>query len=125
MPSSFDSTDLFNSGPHRFHLGPFGEQLLLSATIDPTTAGYQAIGHLDALVTVRGRLIADDDAALWALIDAIADKLTHPPLAADLVDHHGHEFKEFAFVSFTPSDRTDRGQRVSLAYEAKFMKFGG
>ena len=125
MPSSFDSTDLFGSGPHRFHLGPFGQQIIQRTTLDPGQAGTQAIGPLDADIRVRGRLVADDDSALWSLINTIAAKLTDPPTVANLNDLHGHSFKDFAFISFTPADRIDRGSKVSMAYEARFIHFGG
>jgi len=125
MPSSFDSTDLFGSGPHRFLVRAFGEQLLHKADADPYAAGEQAIGKLDGEVLVRGRLVAADESGLWGLVDAIAAKLTDPPLVADLVDLHGREFKDYSFISFTPRHPIDRGRTFSLAYEARFVHFGG
>jgi len=125
MPSSFASTDLFSSGPHRFSFGPAGEQLLLRAALDPYSAGSQGIGQADTPITVRGRLIADDDASLWTLIDAITAMLTHDPTIGDLIDDHGRTFKDAAFISFHSADRIDRGHKTSLAYEARFLKYGG
>jgi hypothetical protein len=125
--SSFDSADLFGSGPHRFSLGPRGQQLALNIDTEasPTAAGLQAIGNLDGEVIVRGRLIAADDAALQTLIGAVAAKLTEPPVVANLIDNHANTYSDVAFISFTQADRTDRARQVSLAYTARFLKFRG
>lgn len=122
--SSFDSANLFGSGPHRFSVGPRGQQLARLSDIDddPASAGSQAIGAADIDVLVRGRLIADDDADLQAQIDAISAKLN---VQANLIDHHDHTYGDVTFISFAAADRTDRGRAVSLAYTARFVKFRG
>ena len=125
MPSSFNSTDLFNSGPHRFILGPEGDQVIPNSAIAPTNPGTQAIGPLDGTVLVRGRLVADSDEGLWTLIKAIEDQLTDPPTAADIIDSHDHTFKSMSFVSFTPLAPFDRGRTISVPYQALFTHFGG
>jgi hypothetical protein len=124
MPSSFAGADLFNSGPHRFFVGPLGDQLIEQTTLSPTDSGRQAIGPLDGVITVRGRLVADTDDDLWTLIDAIADKLTDPPTAGDLIDSHSRTFKNISFISFTPKSPIDRGRQRSLEYQALFTLFG-
>lgn len=125
LSSSFNGDDLFGSGPHRFHLGPVGRQVVQRTTIDPTYSGTQDIGPLDGDILIRGRLIAADEAELWTLIDTITGKLTDPPTIADLLDHRARLFKNFAFVSFTPMGRTDRAGKTTLAYKARFTKSGG
>ncbi len=125
MPSSFNSTELFNSGPHRFHLGPCGEQLIEQTALDPTTPGRQAIGPLDGSVTVRGRLVAATDADLWSILESIQDQLTDPPTTADLIDSNAHTFSDMSFISFTPLAPFERGRTVSVPYEAIFTHFGG
>ena len=122
MPSSFNSLDLFSSGPHRFLPGPTGDQLIERAALDPTQSGTQAIGPLDATVLIRGRLVAESDAALWSLINAIATSLTDPPTAADLIDTHAHTYSGMAFISFKPTGPIDRGRQISLPYEANFIR---
>jgi hypothetical protein len=122
--STFDSADLFGSGPHRFSLGIRGQQLARNSdvTADPASAGLQAIGSLDGEVLVRGRLVAADDAGLQALIDAIAAKLD---VESNLVDNHSNTYADVTFISFAAADRTDRGRDVSLGYTARFLKFRG
>lgn len=125
--SSFAGEYIFDSGPHRVVVGARGEQLARSADVagDPSVAGEQAVGPLDGQVLVRGRLVADTDDALTALVESIQAMLTHPPMVGDLIDNHSATLKDVSFVSFTPADRVDRGARVSLGYVARFVKFGG
>lgn len=123
MPSSYNSQDLFGSGPHRFTQAPLGEYVLRNAVIDPFQAGSQAIGPLELTITVRGRLVAADETALWELRDTIALQLNDPPTVAELVEPGGRTWNNMAFVNFTPGDRTDRGRTVSLAYTATFIRF--
>jgi len=124
MPSSFNTLDLFSSGPHRFIVGPMGSQLIENTLIAPTTPGRQAIGPQDGDVTIRGRLIAGSDEDLWSLITAITEQITDPPTAADLVDSNAHSFKNMSFISLTLLAPFDRARQTSVPYEAKFTQFG-
>ena len=125
MPATFNAQPLFSSGPHRFQEGPTGEQLLSNGRLFPTNPGSQPIGPLEPTVTIRGRLVAPTESALWALRDAIAAQLTHPPTRADLTDHRGRTWPDMDFVNFTPADRTDRGRVFSLTYQATFTRLQG
>jgi hypothetical protein len=122
--SSFNSVDLFSSGPHRFIVGPMGSQLIENTLVSPTSPGKQSIGSLDGDIIVRGRLIADSEEDLWALLDIIATQLTTPPTAGDLLDEHDHAFKSRAFVSFNMLAPFDRARQISVPYEARFTRFG-
>ena len=123
MPSSYNNQDLFGSGPHRFSQSPLGAYVLRNAVVNPFQAGSQAIGPLELIITVRGRLVAADEAALWELRDTIALQLNDPPTVAELVEPAGRAWNNMSFVSFAPGDRTDRGRVVSLAYAATFIRF--
>lgn len=123
MPSSFNAQNLFGSGPHRFAQAPLGEYVLRNAVLNPLQPGSQPVGPLELIITVRGRLVADDDPGLWELRDTIALQLNDPPTTGDLVELNGRTWSDMAFVSFAPADRTDRGRRVSLAYTATFIRF--
>lgn len=124
MASTFKGIGLFNSGPHRFSRKPVGEFVLsvFAATGTPA-AGSLPIGPLELVIEVRGRLVAGDDAGLWALRDAVGAQLTDPPQKGTLVDHHGKSFADMSFVEFEEEDRTDRGALVSVAYTARFVRF--
>ncbi len=120
--STFNELDLFGSGPHRFAQLTLGEYLLVNARVDPYQAGSTAVGPLELAITVRGRLVAESEADLWALRDDIAALLTHPPTVAQLKEDAGRTWDNMSFVAFTPADRTDRARAVSLAYEATFIR---
>ena len=124
MPSSFNSLDLFSSGPHRFIVGTMGSQLIENTLISPTSPGRQSIGSLDGDITIRGRLIADSEDDLWSLIDTIAAELTTPPTAGDLVDQHDRTFKSRSFIAFSLLAPFDRARQLSVPYEARFTRFG-
>ncbi len=124
MPSSFNSLDLFSSGPHRFFVGPMGSQLVQRSLLDLANAGRQPVGPLDGDATIRGRLIASTDADLWSIIDAITAQLTFPPTAADLIDLHGRTFKNVSFISIELLAPFDRAREISVPYEARFTQFG-
>jgi hypothetical protein len=121
--SSFNDIDLFGSGPHRFSEAPLGEYVLVNARVDPFQAGSQPIGPLELTIIVRGRLVADSENDLWALRDAIAEQLTHPPQTGALKEGSGRDWEDISFVNFTCADRTDRGRKVSISYTATFTRF--
>lgn len=123
MPSSFKSLDLFGSGPHRFAIARQGQALQSELFSTPPGPGTSYFGLVELQVIVTGRLVAADDAALWALRDAITDELLEDPVPGTLIDLHGREWEDLSFVGFVAADRTDRGRVVSMGYEAKFVKF--
>lgn len=123
MASSFKGLDLFGSGPHRFAVGRQGQAVTSELFAVPPASGSRYLGLVELEVTVVGRLVAATDAALWALRDSITAELLDPPDPGTLIDHHGRSWADLSFIGFTPADRTDRGRLVSLAYEARFLKF--
>lgn len=122
MPSSYKSLNLFGSGPHRFHVGPQGLQLVLNVDLGTAAGGTVNLGLLEWDVFIRGRLIAANDAALWVLRDAITAQITNPPVPGTLIDHHGRTWTNRSLVKFTSADRTDRGRLVSIGYVAQFRE---
>ena len=72
---------------------------------------------------VRGRLIADDDAALWVLRDAITALAVFPTDPGELIDLHGRTWSAMTLHLFETADRVDRGRRVSVGYVATFRQF--
>lgn len=123
MPSSFAGESIFDSGPHRFRRLPLGLQVVPVMALDGVSPGSVALGNLELIIEVRGRLLAPSDADLDVLLDAVAALLTYPPTQGDLIDHHGRTYEGVSFVRFEPADRTDRGRTVSLAYTARFIRF--
>ncbi len=120
--SSFKGIDLFGSGPHRFIEGSAGQQMIARIALGTPVSGSVSLGDQEQVVTVRGRLIADEDALLWDQIDDIKTQLAAWNTPGTLEDHHGHTWNPINFVRFEPAEVVDRGRRVSLEYEATFIK---
>ncbi|MEK6701971.1 MAG: hypothetical protein AABZ53_06895 [Planctomycetota bacterium] len=123
MPSTFKGLNLFASGPHRFMVGKQGPFVFSLSALGSPSAESIASGVVELDVTVKGRLIAANDTALWALKGAITAQLLDPPTAGTLIDSHAHSFADMSFISFVEGDRTDRGRAVTLAYVALFRRF--
>lgn len=123
MGSTYGGEGIFNSGPHRFSEETVGEYVLINRAVDPLLAGSTPIGALEQRVTVRGRLVADDEAGLWALRAAVGVKLVGPPSKATLVDHGGKTYEEMSFTEFEVDNTVDKGRKVSVGYVARFIRF--
>lgn len=123
MASSFNAQNIFGSGPHRFRVLAEGEAILMNSRLNPLQAGSIAIGPLELMVTVTGRLIAPTGTALWTLRDAVTALLTDPPTSGTLVDPHGRSWTDMSFVRFETGTQTDRGRVVSIGYTATFVRF--
>ncbi len=123
MSTTFAGQSLFNSGPHRFDIGPAGRHLTqpLRGSNFNTYTRDDAPLELDIIQT--GRLIATTESALWALYDAVKAKAEAPTTGA-LVDHSGRSWPSMTLVSFDPAAPVDRGRVFSLAYRARYLKFG-
>ncbi len=122
MASSFKGLDLFGSGPHRFHQGEQGQVLINGAVIGFFGPQTFAQGLIELEVFVTGRLIAQNESALWQLRDAITAQLLHPPAPGTLIDLHARQWLDMSFVSLLEQDRTDRGREWTLGYVATFRK---
>ena len=122
MGSTFKGNDLFGSGPHVFEVGRQGRRVVsLSAiTGDPSIAGTIESGDFELRVTVKGRLVALSESALWALRDAIAADAEFEVAGGDLVDHHGRTWAGVKLFSVEWGGEIDRGRVLSIGYEAFF-----
>jgi hypothetical protein len=123
MPTTFKNLELFSSGPHRLSVARQGQALMSELFDNPPAPGTRYIGLVELRITITGRLIAADEAALWVLRDAITAQLLHPPIPGMLVDLHGRAWADMSFIRFQPAESTDRGRLVSLAYTARFLRF--
>lgn len=122
--SSFKGQNLFGSGPHRFFVGRRGYVVTPNA-FEP--GGGQGSGIRDTReldVWVRGRLVANSEAALWALREAIAAEFVNPAVSGTLIDSAGRTFEKITLVRYVEEEVRDRGRVFSMGYEVQFRKFG-
>ena len=122
MGSSFKGTDLFGSGPHVFELGRQGRRIVSLAALsgDPSIEGTIESGDHELRVTVKGRLVAESESALWALRDAIAAEAAFEVAGGNLVDHHGRTWSGVKLFWVEWDGAVDRGRTWSIGYEALF-----
>ncbi len=122
MGSSFKGIDLFGSGAHRFEVGRQGRRVVSLSAIagDPSVAGFAEFGDLELRIEVRGRLVADDDAGLWVLRDAIMVQADSGVGSGVLEDSFGHQWATMKLLSFEEFGGTSRGRVVSVGYVAVF-----
>lgn len=124
--SAYKGVDLFGSGPHRFVVGEMGQLVLprwvLEGSTNRADFGSVPYGEIELDVTVRGRLVAASDTALWALVGQVESVLAGYALPGLLDNGRGRTWSDMFVLSFTPAGAVDRGRSVSLAYEALFRK---
>lgn len=124
--STFKGEDLFGSGPHRFEVGRQGRRVvsLAAASGDPSVPGTFTSGDHELRVTVRGRLIGDDEDDLWDQRDAIAAHAASGSGAGTLADGNGRTWAGLKLISFE-AGATERGRVVSAGYTAEFGVISG
>lgn len=122
MGSSFKALDLFGSGPHVFEVGRQGRRVVpLSAVSgDPSVPGSFESGDHELRVTVKGRLTASSESALWALRDAIAAQAAFEVSGGNLIDQHGRTWSDVKLLQVEWLGGVDRGRVLSIGYEALF-----
>lgn len=128
MPSMYDGSPLFESGPHRFEVQRQGQTETPPGTSptlqSPPSAKWNQIGPVQLSITVRGRLVAASEAALWTLRDAMTGELTSSPSAATLEDGQGRSWPSMWMVGYRELGPVDAGRTWSIGYEAVFRKVG-
>lgn len=122
MSSSFKGVDYFGSGPHRFVVGKQGRRVVSLSTVagDPTLSGSFEVGDRELRVEVRGRLVAQSEAGLWALRDALTLQAAFEVTGGTLVDHHGHEWEDVVLLTVEWAGAATRGRVWSVGYSAVF-----
>ena len=122
MASSFKGEDVFGSGPHEFFVGRVGRRVVSLAALarDSAVEGSGEFGDLELRVTVKGRLVAEDDAGLWALRDALAAESAYEVTGGVLEDGHGHEWAEMKLLTVDEDGAVARGRELSIGYTAEF-----
>ncbi|HPO92089.1 MAG TPA: hypothetical protein PL072_01335 [Phycisphaerales bacterium] len=119
----FNGESIFGEAPARLTIGPAGDMVVPNSRLSPFSPGSQAVGPLELSLKVVGRLVVDTDAELDGYLGYLNSLLTHPPLTATVSDDTGREWTSMSFVRFEPTGPIERGRRVSLGFEATFVRF--
>lgn len=130
MPSMFNGSPLFASGPHRFVMQRRGQTEIEPGK--PATFQTQPnpkwtqIGLVQLSITVRGRLVAATEADLWTLRDAITGAITASAGAGSgtLEDGNGQSWPDMWLVRYEEKGPVDAGRDWSIGYEAVFRYVG-
>jgi len=124
MASTFAGLDLFGSGPHRFAMGVVG-RLVVGALRPPTydTHSVDMGATIELRIVQRGRLIAANPTALWALVDSVRTQ-AELPRTGTLVDHHGRSWASMTLIRFELAGPIDRGRVASVGYVAEYLRYG-
>lgn len=128
MPSMYDGSPLFASGPHRFEMQRRGQTEVVPGT-SPTMQSqpnpkWVQLGLVQMSIVVRGRLVAGSEEDLWTLRDAITGSLTATASTGTLEDGNGRSWPNMWLVGYRELGPVDAGRQWSVAYEAVFRKVG-
>jgi len=127
MPSMYNGTALFDSGPHRFFVQRQGQTEIEPAQPvgqGQASARWLQLGLVQLSVTVRGRLVAATEADLWTQRDAMTAELTASASPATLDDGNGRVWTGMWLVRYEEQEPVQVGRTWSVGYEAVFRKVG-
>jgi len=122
--SSYRGLDLFGSGPHRTEIARRGQVVVpwSVATDNPIVPGAATYGDLELIVTIRGRLVASSESALWGLREAVAAESAFAEGGGTLVDTRGRSYEAMWFIRYEEFGAVDAGRVWSIGYEAAFRR---
>lgn len=115
--SSFNSEDLFASGPCTFEVGPRGQQWARKVDLGVSAPGIEVLGDHTTTVRVHGRLTAASAAALTTLGDALEAQVDSK---GDLVDDTGRTWSGLTMIEVVYEGPHDVGRLWSVGYTALF-----
>ncbi|GJM19278.1 MAG: hypothetical protein DHS20C14_14910 [Phycisphaeraceae bacterium] len=124
--SSFRGNDIFGSGPHRV-TAPARRLLVIPKWVQfqqphDDGTGSEVTGAKEEIMSVSGRLVAPDEATLWALREAVAAEAELPEKKGDLIDNDGRTWAAMTMISYEELGVVDRGRVWSVRYEATFRR---
>ncbi|MEM9020039.1 MAG: hypothetical protein AAGC44_05695 [Planctomycetota bacterium] len=117
---TFNGLGLFGSGPSSIEPGPYESRDAVMEA--PGTIGASAITQGTRPRTLRqhGTLIADDEAALQALIDTIQAQVGSG--AAALIDQHGKAWPNCLMQRFETQAFRRLGPRTTTRYGITYLQ---
>jgi len=116
----FNGLSLFESGPSETEPGALESRDAVGSS--PGVAGSHVVGQgvQPRRIVQRGRLVADDDAAMRSQIDAIAAQVGRG--SATLIDEHGQAWPGCIMQRFDPAPAERLGPRLSASYTITYLQ---
>jgi len=122
MGVTFAGAALFDSGPHRFAVRAAGRVWLPPFAVDELQSTiYVGPDILELAIIQTGRLVADTDAQVWTLFDAIRTRAEAKQKAA-LVETSGRAWPDMTILRIAPQGPLDRARKVSMPYRIDYIK---
>lgn len=120
MVITFDGLSLFESGPSETEPGALESRDAVGSS--PGVAGAHVVGQgvQPRRIVQRGRLIADDEAVLRGLVDAVAAQVGRG--SATLIDEHGQAWPGCVMQRFDPAPAERLGPRLSASYTITYLQ---
>lgn len=117
---TYNSLDLFSSGPSLIQPGPMQGRDAVADSPGSIGASVVTQGVAPRQLAQRGTLVADDTDALQTLIDAIQAQVGAG--TAELIDSHSKAWPECLMQRFEPEPFRRLGPRVAAHYEITYLQ---
>lgn len=117
---TYNSLDLFTSGPSLIEPGPLTGRDAVADTPGAIGASVLTQGIAPRKLAQRGTLVADDVESLQALINAIQEQVGAG--TAELIDMYGKAWRDCLMQSFEPEPFHRLGPRVAAHYEITYLQ---
>ena len=117
---TYNGLALFNSGPSHTEPGPTQSRDAVADVPGGIGASVIGQGQVHRTLAQRGELIADDVAALRALIDTIIQQVGAG--SATLIDEHGTAWPGCVMQRFKPGPNFRVGPRYATHYTIDYLQ---
>lgn len=117
---TYNGLDLFSSGPGLVEPGAIEGRDAVADSPGSIGASVVSQGTAPRKLIQRGTLVADDEASLQTLIDAIESQVGAG--AAELIDSHGKAWPECLLQRFESGVFVRLGPRFTAEYEITYLQ---
>lgn len=118
--SQFAGQTLFDSGPHRFVLGPWQRQRIRRGFCGLDGALVIDLGLRGRSIAQTGRLQAPSAAQMHELIAAIETLANGQP--RELIDNHGQVYSNVLLEEFEPAGPVQLGRGFFCDYHLRYWQ---
>lgn len=117
---TYDSTNLFDSGPASVHLGGIASNQVVHDTLHSRGVCIVHHGTTGRSIKQSGQLMADTPLELQLIIQSIENMIDGR--AARLTDEHDCSFDEVLMIAFDPQPMEPLGPRWRCRYRIEYLQ---